>query len=213
MYTPHFNAVDADAEIRLMVQAIGSAQLITTGGDGYPLATLLPIVWTADTVIAHMARANPHWRQIGVDTPALLVVEGPQAYISPTWYPTKTEHGRVVPTWNYTGAQLVGRAVLHHDTSWLKHAVDDLTTRHEGARDEPWTTADAPAKYINGQLRAIVGIEFHVERVFGKAKLSQNRSTADQDGVINGLEQESTAGADAIAAEMEQLRQVSSRML
>ena len=204
MYVPHFNAVDDEAEIRRMVEAVGAAQLVTTGADGYPAATLLPIIWTGDTVIAHMARANPHWKLIGDDTPTLLVIEGPQAYISPNWYATKAEHGKVVPTWNYTAVQLLGRARLHQDPAWLRGAVDALTHRHEDWRAEPWATTDAPEKYVNGQLRAIVGIEIHIERVFGKAKLSQNRSDADQQGVIIGLRQETTAGAVAIAAEMDQ---------
>jgi transcriptional regulator len=202
MYVPHFNAVHDQDEIRRMVKAIGAAQLITTDPDGYPVATLLPVVWEDDVVIAHMAKANPHWKLFVDDTPTLLVVEGPQAYISPSWYATKAEHGRVVPTWNYTGVQLTGRARLHHEPAWLRQAVDILTTAHEGYREQPWATTDAPAKYVDGQLRAIVGIEIHVETVYGKAKLSQNRSTADQQGVILGLEQEPEPGAAATALEM-----------
>ena len=205
MYVPHFNAVHDQDEIRRMVRAIGAAQLITTGPDGYPLATLLPVVWQGDVVIAHLARANPHWKSIGDDTPTLLVVEGPQAYISPTWYASKAEHGRVVPTWNYTGVQLTGRARLHHEPEWLRRAVDLLTDTHEAHRDSPWATTDAPAKYVDGQLRAIVGIEIRIENVHGKAKLSQNRSTADQQGVIGGLDQEPEFGAAAAALEMRRL--------
>ena len=205
MYVPHFNAVHDESEIRRMVREIGAAQLITSGADGYPLATLLPIVWEGDVVLAHLARANPHWKQIGDDTPTLLVVEGPQAYISPSWYPSKAEHGRVVPTWNYTGVQLTGRAKLHHDPQWLRHAVDTLTTAHEGHRDRPWATADAPVKYVDGQLRAIVGVEIRIENVYGKAKLSQNRSAEDQQGVIVGLEQEPDPGSAATSLEMRRL--------
>jgi transcriptional regulator len=202
MYVPHFNAVEDQDEIRRMVRAIGAAQLVTTGPDGYPVATLLPVVWEDDVVIAHMARANPHWKVIVDDAPTLLVVEGPQAYISPSWYPAKAEHGRVVPTWNYTGVQLTGRSRLHHEPEWLRHAVDLLTTAHEAHRERPWATTDAPAKYVDGQLRAIVGIEIHIENVHGKAKLSQNRSAADQLGVIGGLVHESDPGAAATAWEM-----------
>ena len=206
MYVPHFNTVHDEPEIRRMVWEIGAAQLITGGADGYPLATLLPIVWEGDVVIAHLARANPHWKQIGNDTPTLLVVEGPQAYISPSWYPSKAEHGRVVPTWNYTGVQLTGRAKLHHDPQWLRQAVDMLTTAHEGHRDRPWATTDAPAKYVDGQLRAIVGVEIRIENVYGKAKLSQNRSYEDQQGVIGGLDEEPDPGSAAMSLEMRRRR-------
>jgi transcriptional regulator len=149
-----------------------------------------------------MARANPHWRQITAGTPTLLVVSGPEAYISPSWYASKAEHGRVVPTWNYSTVQIAGRARVHDDVAWLRRAVDGLVERHESTRELPWSTSDAPDKYIRGQLRAIVGIEVTVEEVHGKAKLSQNRSAADQDGVVTGLRQEHSAGAAAIADEM-----------
>ena len=188
MYVPHFNAIGDEAQIRRMVAGVGSAQLITVGSDGFPLATLLPIVWEGDTVTAHMARANVYWRHIARRAPALLVVTGPQAYISPSWYANKAEHGKVVPTWNYATVHLTGRAQVHEDGEWLRGAVDDLVARHEAHRREPWSSSDAPEKYIQGQLRAIVGIEISVERAEGKAKLRQNRSDADRRGVVRGLQ-------------------------
>jgi transcriptional regulator len=204
MYVPHYNAIDDEPGIRRMVADIGSAQLVTVGSDGFPLATLLPIVWDGDTVTAHFARANPHWRQIGPDAHALLVVTGPQAYISPSWYPSKGEHGKVVPTWNYSAVHLTGRARIHEDGDWLRRAVDDLVERHEAHRAEPWSSADAPARYIRGQLRAIVGIEVRVERVEAKAKLSQNRSDEDRDGVVVGLQQEGSSDSASVAEQMAQ---------
>lgn len=202
MYVPHFNAVDDEAHVRAMVAAAGSAQLVTVGADGYPLATLLPIIWTGGTVVCHLAKANPHWREIADDSPALLVVSGPEAYISPSWYAAKAEHGRVVPTWNYSAVQLAGRARVHHDPEWLRRAVDELVGRHEAQRIDPWSTADAPDRYITGQLRAIVGVEITVERVTGKEKYSQNRSEADRRGVVDGLADEAAPGAVEIAAIM-----------
>ena len=202
MYVPHVNALDDEPTIRAMVAEIGSAQLVTTGADGYPLATLLPVVWRGDTVIAHFARANEHWKAIGADQPALLVVTGPQAYISPTWYAAKAEHGRVVPTWNYSVVQLTGRATVHDDVEWLEAALDELVEHHEGHREAPWHRTDAPERYISGQLRAIVGLEFAVERVEAKAKLSQNRSDADRAGVIAGLDAETSPDAHAVAEQM-----------
>lgn len=203
MYVPHFNAMPDDAEIRSMVAAVGSGQLITVGPDGYPMATLLPIVWTGGTVVCHMARANPHWTEIADGAPVLLVVAGAQAYISPSWYAAKAEHGRVVPTWNYAAVELAGRVTVHDDADWVRSAVDELTQVHEGGRESPWHTTDAPERYLAGQLRAIVGLEITVERVTGKAKYSQNRSEADRRGVVEGLRREPAAGADAIARVME----------
>ena len=187
MYVPHVNAVDDDAELRAMVAAFGAAELITTGPDGYPLATLLPIVWRGDRVIAHLARANPHWKTIEPDAKALLVCGGPQAYVSPSWYATKAEHGKVVPTWNYSSVHLTGTVTVTEDADWLREAVTLLTDTHEQPREEPWHVTDAPADYVDKQLRAIVGVDFVVEKVEGKAKLSQNRSEDDQRGVIAGL--------------------------
>lgn len=202
MYVPRFNAVQDEAEIRRMVEAVGSALLVTTGPDGYPLATLLPVLWQGDTVVAHFARANEHWTAIEDGTPALLVVTGDEAYVSPSWYASKAEHGRVVPTWNYSAVHLTGRARVHHDPLWLRAAVDALVSRHEGGRATPWSTADAPERYIEGQLKAIVGLEVTVERVQAKAKLSQNRSAADRAGVVTGLRAEGSARAEAVAALM-----------
>lgn len=202
MYVPHFNAMHDDRAIRAMVADIGSAQLVTVRADGFPLATLLPVSWRGDTVIAHLARANDHWKSIGPGQPTLLVVTGPQAYVSPTWYASKAEHGKVVPTWNYSVVQLTGRATVHDDPNWVRGVVDELVERHEGQRAAPWHTTDAPEKYVHGQLRAIVGVEIAVERVEAKAKLSQNRSDADREGVVRGLLQEDSRQAHEVADQM-----------
>ena len=153
MYVPHFNAVEDEQEIRRMVAEIGSAQLVTVGADGYPLATLLPVVWRGDTVIAHIARANQHWKAIGADSLVLLVVTGPQAYISPTWYASKAEHGKVVPTWNYSVVQLTGRATVHDDRLGARRG-GRAGRPARGTSGEPWRSTDAPEKYIRGQLRS-----------------------------------------------------------
>ncbi|GAB2968475.1 FMN-binding negative transcriptional regulator [Nocardioides montaniterrae] len=186
MYVPGSNAVD-EVAAREMVSAYAAGELITVGTDGYPLATLLPVLWEGDRVIAHMARANPQWRTIAPDSPALLVVGGPQAYVTPSWYAAKAEHGRVVPTWNYSSVHLTGRLTVIEDADWLRDAVTALTDRHEAARAEPWAVTDAPSPFIDGMLKAIVGLELQVEKVEAKAKLSQNRSLADREGVIAGL--------------------------
>ncbi|HEY0812255.1 MAG TPA: FMN-binding negative transcriptional regulator [Pseudonocardia sp.] len=202
MYTPPFNRVDDEAEIRRMVAACRTAWLITSSETGLPLATFLPIIWRDSTVIAHMAKANPHWRHIGADAPALLIATGPQAYISPSWYAAKAEHGKVVPTWNYSAVQLSGTAQVHVDPDWLRKAVTDLTEVHERDREPPWHVTDAPEPFIAGQLGGIVGIEIAVTDVTAKAKLSQNRSAADQRGVVEGLQADAHRDGQAVAEAM-----------
>jgi transcriptional regulator len=207
VYVPHFNAMADPVQVRAFVESIGSAEIVTVGDDATPLATLLPILWSADggTVVAHMARANPHWRAIGPGSRALAIVAGPQAYISPAWYATKAEHGRVVPTWNYSAVHLIGTVTVHDDPEWVRDAVTHLTDRHEGPRAEPWAVTDAPETYVDKNLKAIVGLEMTVDRVDAKAKLSQNRSEADRAGVVTGLRAEAgdAAVADAMAEALE----------
>jgi transcriptional regulator len=203
MYVPVYNTLDDEAQLRALVAATGSAELITVRSDGYPTSTLLPIIWEADRLIFHMAKANPHWRSIEPEAPALAVVTGPQAYISAAWYPSKQEHGRVVPTWNYAAVHFTGRATVHSEAAWLREAVTRLTDRNEADRPTPWQVGDAPQRYIDKQLRSIVGIEVAIERVEGKAKLSQNRSAEDFGGVVDGLRREGGGREMAVARAME----------
>lgn len=205
MYIPHVNVLDDQSEIRRMIESIGTAEIVTVGPDGIPLATLLPILWSEDrcTVIAHMARANEHWKHISPDSPVLAIVAGPQAYVSPAWYASKAEHGRVVPTWNYTAIHLTGTIRVHDEPDWVRRAVTELTTRHEGRRTEPWAVTDAPAPFVAGRLKAIVGLQMTVSRVEAKAKLSQNRSAADRAGVIAGLTAEGDSREASVAALMD----------
>ena len=198
---------DAD-EIRRLVTSVGSAQLVTVGAEGYPAATLLPVLWDDDRLVMHMARANAHWRTIEPGSPALAVVTGAEAYVSPAWYASKGEHGRVVPTWNYSAVQFTGRVQLHTDPAWLLDAVTRLTDAHEGSRSASWSVADAPAPYVEKQLRAVVGVEFTVERVEAKAKLSQNKDDADFAGVVTGLRREGGDRERAVADSMAALRPV-----
>ena len=207
MYVPRFNALDDDEAIRAMVLTIGSAELITVGEDGYPLSTRLPVVWDGDRLVLHIARANPHWRSIPSDrdVPALAVVTDAEAYVSPAWYATKAEHGRVVPTWNYSAVHFTGRVRRHDDPDWVRSAVTLLTEQQESSRAEPWAVTDAPARYIDKQLRAIVGLEVTIEAVEGKAKLSQNRSDEDRAGVVAGLRAEGSGREATVADQMERL--------
>ena len=186
LYVPRFNAMDAD-DVRPFVHAVATAQLVTVGDDGMPDATFLPVLWEGDRLVGHLARANAHWRRIVDGSPALAIVTGPDAYVSPSWYATKAEHGKVVPTWNYSVVHLRGSVVVHDDPSWVRSLVTRLTERHESSRDEPWAVSDAPRDYIEKNLRPIVGVEVVVETFEAKAKLSQNRSAEDRAGVARGL--------------------------
>ena len=202
VYIPAFNLEEDEAELRALVAAVRAGWLVTNGHAAAPSATFLPLIWRDDTVIAHFARANPHWREIGSETGALIIVTGPDAYVSPAWYPAKAEHGKVVPTWNYSAVHLTGPARVHHDPGWLRMAVEELTNEHERSRAAPWHVTDAPSAYVEGQLRAIVGVELTVSKVEGKAKLSQNRSRADREGVVTGLRQSARPNDLSVAEQM-----------
>ena len=180
-------------EIIDLVREVGAADLVTVDQTGQPLSTLMPLVWDVSeadelgTVYMHMARANKHWESVSNGARALAIVHGPQAYISPSNYAAKAEHGKVVPTWNYTAIHFSGTVEVSHDTDYLLEIVSRLTDQHEATRDQPWRASDAPADYLAGQLRGIVAITLKVETVEAKAKLNQNRSVEDQAGVIADL--------------------------
>lgn len=186
LYVPRFNVMDAD-DVRPFVDAVATAQLVTVGEDGLPDATFLPVLWEGDRLVGHLARANPHWRRIVDGAPALAVVTGPDAYVSPGWYASKAEHGKVVPTWNYSVVHLRGTVRVHDDAQWLRGLVTRLTDHHESSREAPWEVGDAPEDYVEKNLRPIVGVEVVVSSVEAKAKLSQNRSDEDRAGVAAGL--------------------------
>jgi transcriptional regulator len=149
-------------------------------------------------LLGHVARPNDQWRAEPVGE-ALVIVRGPDAYVSPAWYAAKAEHGRVVPTWNYVTAHVYGELVVHDDPAWVEDVVRRLTAKHEAGRADPWSVDDAPPAFVAGQLRAIVGVELRITRIEGKAKLSQNRSAADRAGVVAGLTEDGDpASAEAV---------------
>ena len=199
MYVPAHFAVN-DAEIRELLTHHGAADLVTATAQGM-LATLLPFIYDPGVgergaLLGHLARNNDQWR-CEVLGEAMVIVRGPDAYVSPSWYASKTEHGRVVPTWNYITAHVYGRLVVHDDPAWVEALVRRLTDKHEAKQPQPWTVDDTPAGFVAGQLRAIVGIEVMISRVEAKAKLSQNRPAADIDGVICGLQVRGDSAAAA----------------
>jgi transcriptional regulator len=190
MYIPqHFAA--PEAAVRKLLTGPAAANLVTITPKGL-LATLLPYhydpsVGTHGALQAHMARNNPQWSEPATGE-ALAIVQGPDAYISPQWYAAKAEHGRVVPTWNYTTAHVYGQLLIHDDPAWLGAHVRALTNANEASLPEPWAVEDAPEKFVAGQLRAIVGLELVITRIEAKAKLSQNRPSTDIPGIVAGLE-------------------------
>ncbi len=164
---------------------------------------------SAPVLRAHVARANPVWREARTDVESLVVFQGPQAYISPSLYPTKAATGKVVPTWNYVMVQARGTLRVVDEAPWLHALVTRLTDRHEAARAEPWAVSDAPDDYVQTMLRAIVGIEITLSTLTGKWKVTQNRNQADRDGVVQGLraqdEQHADKHGDAQASAMAEL--------
>ncbi len=155
------------------------------------------------TLRGHVARANPVWRTFHAGTEVLAVFQGPQGYITPSWYPSKAQHGKVVPTWNYAVVHAHGTLKIIEDAEWLRKLVTRLTASQESPRAKPWQVTDAPANYIDTMLKAIVGIEIPVTRMQGKWKMSQNRLQQDREGVIRGLEE---CGDEVSAAMLHEMR-------
>jgi transcriptional regulator len=176
------------------IRQIALGTLVTAGDDGF-IASHVPMLIDPEpqpfgTLSGHIARANPQGKALRAGAAALAIFLGPEAYISPGWYPTKAETGKVVPTWNYVAIHASGRLRFFDDAERLKALVTRLTERHEAPRATPWQVSDAPADYIQGMLRAIIGFELVIERLEGKWKMSQNRPAADRAGVVAGLRRE-----------------------
>lgn len=205
MYEPPFHREDDIARQHTLIRARPLGLLISHGTQGI-LANAIPFLIDAEasklgTLRAHMARANGQWRDLMEAPEALVVFQGPGHYISPSWYATKRETGKVVPTWNYVMVQARGMARVIGDDAWLARQIEALTAAREAERDQPWAVGDAPADFIAMQRRAIMGIEIEIADIRGKWKASQNRSSADRAGVVAGLEALSgDEGAQEMAA-------------
>jgi transcriptional regulator len=186
MYTPR-PFVASDALVKELLSDMTVGQLVTATDSG-PMATLLPWVIDLDdgVLLGHIARPNPQWKTPWLG-PAMVLVEGANGYVSPSWYVSKAEHGRVVPTWNYVVLQVIGELIIHDDRPWVDAVVRRLTDRHEQPRPQPWHVDDAPPDYLAGQLGAIVGVEIRIDRIDASIKMSQNKTAADAEGVANGF--------------------------
>jgi transcriptional regulator len=206
VYTPPSFTEHDLPTLHAFIEAHPLAALVTGSMTDGLFATHLPLVLdrTAGpmgTLIGHFARANPHSRCVA-DGPvaALVIFTGPDAYITPEWYRTKVDTGRVVPTWNYVAVHAYGTLRVHDDPQFLRQHLETLTHRHEAERARPWHVSDAPEDYVAQQMKAIVGVELPIERLEGKWKMSQNRPDADIAGVIRGLGASNAAGDQAVAA-------------
>ncbi|MEI6406813.1 MAG: FMN-binding negative transcriptional regulator [Actinomycetes bacterium] len=189
MYTPE-TFLPTDEQTDEFLRNISAAHLVTSTPNGL-VSTFLPFLFrgeagTRGSLVSHMARNNDHWKMTSTSD-SLVIVTANDSYVSPSWYPSKMEHGRVVPTYNYMIAHVFGELIVHDDINWLNRQVRELSDRFESGRDIPWKVDEAPEKYVQGQLSAIVGLEIVIKKVEAKFKMSQNRPSADIDGVIAGL--------------------------
>lgn len=187
MYCPDAFAENRPEVLSSFIRNNPLGLLITVGQDG-PTANSVPFELGDDGKFrAHLARANPQLAELENGSPVLIVFQGEQSYITPSWYATKQQTGKVVPTWNYLMVQIRGTARLVHDAGWLRNQIEALTGHMEQARQEPWAVTDAPEKFIAAQLRGIVGVEVDATSIAGKWKAGQNRTEADRSGVASAL--------------------------
>ncbi len=204
MYEPsHFKVEDRDALFQVM-RANPLATLITAGEGGL-LANPVPFVLHVEAdgralLRAHLARPNPQWQAVAAGAETLIVFTGVERYVTPAWYASKREHGKVVPTWNYVTVQVRGPARTIEDPAWLREHLEQLTQQQEAPRAEPWAVADAPEPFVAAQMRGIIGIEVEIASLIGKFKLSQNRQEADKLGVFNGLSADAESESQAMAS-------------
>ena len=203
MYVPQQFAEGRADVLHTLMRAHSFATLVVAG-QGELTANHLPLLVDPTqgpngTLRGHVARANPVWRQLDGTVASLAIFQGPHAYITPNWYPSKQADGKVVPTWNYAVVHAHGRARAIEDQAWLLDLVTRLTAEHEAGQPSPWHVTDAPAAYVAQMLRAIVGVEMVIERMEGKWKVSQNRALADRQGVVAGLESQPTDQTLAMA--------------
>jgi len=190
MYQPDHFRIDDLPPMHALMRARPFAAFISAGSAGL-FATHLPTVLKSDdpygVIECHFARANPRWKDFAQSSEALMIFQGPEGYITPNWYPSKTEHGKVVPTWNYAVVHAYGRPEVIEDPLWLRRHVAELTAQQEEGEARPWALSDAPDAFVEAMLRSIVGCRFVITRLEGKWKMSQNRGTKDREGVGRGL--------------------------
>lgn len=190
MYRPDHFRVDEVPRMHALMHANPFATLVSGGAAGLVashLPTVLKHEGTSGAVECHVARPNPHWKELADGREALMIFQGPEGYITPGWYPSKAQGGKVVPTWNYAAVHAYGRVEIKQDADWLLRHVTELTAQQERGEAAPWAPSDAPPGFIQSMLRGIVGLRFEITRLDGKWKMSQNRGAEDRAGVVKGL--------------------------
>jgi transcriptional regulator len=190
MYQPDDFRVEDVSEMHALMRARPFAALVSSGSAGLyasHLPTVLKDEGPCGVVECHLARPNPHWKDLAEGNEALMIFQGPEGYITPNWYPSKAQHGKAVPTWNFAVVHAYGRPEVMKDKEWLLQHVTELTAQQESSEAKPWAPSDAPATYIEVMLRGIVGFRFAITRLEGKWKMSQNREVQDRVGVVKGL--------------------------
>jgi transcriptional regulator len=202
---PHFREDRLDVQHDL-IRSHPLGLLITSGPGGLmanPIPFLIdPCASERGTLLCHMARANPQWRELAAVEECLVVFQGPQDYVTPSWYATKRETGKVVPTWNYATVHAWGKPAVIDDADWLRRQIESLTQAREASRPEPWQVGDAPAAFVAAQIKGIIGVEIPIGRIEGKWKVSQNRPEPDRAGVAAGYRGQGASGipmADLVA--------------
>lgn len=200
MYTPPAFREDRPEVLLRLMQNSRLPLLISNGANGLPEVTHLPLLTDGVRIVGHLARANPHWKALRDNPRATAIFPGPEGYISPSSYASKAEHHRVVPTWNYEAVHAQGAVEIIEDAARLHEIVSTLTDHHEKPRAERWAVSDAPADFIAGQLKGIVGVVLTIEALIGKRKLSQNRPAADRDGALADVAGANPALAQAMRA-------------
>lgn len=208
MYTPKLHEEKRLDVLHQLIKDYPLGTLVVMG-QGELVANAIPFYLDAGrgefgTLVAHISRANPLWELPKSDISALVIFQGPQAYISPAWYPSKAEHGKAVPTWNYVMVQASGKPRFIQDRAWLLAHVEELTSTHEQGRAQPWLVTDAPEDFVERLLKGIVGIEIPLKKIVGKWKVSKDRPEVDKVGIIDGLREsgkrEVAAMVDLVAA-------------
>jgi transcriptional regulator len=212
MYQPAQHREDRLDVQHALIRAFPLGTLVTNGPAGL-VANHVPFLIDPEasrlgTLRAHVARANPQWKEFDPAQEALVVFQGAERYVTPSWYATKRETGKVVPTWNYAVVHAYGHMRIVEDEGWLKVQIDDLTRHAEAARAEPWAVADAPETFVDAMVRGIVGLTIEISRIEGKWKVSQNRPEADRRGVVAGLREDADARSGEMAALVEAFGEV-----
>ena len=196
MYVPALFVEDRPEELQAILRSCSLPVLVSLQRDedgARMVATHMPLTLDGDRLIGHIARANKQWKSLDTSVESMAIFSGVDGYVSPSYYATKQQTGRVVPTWNYEAVHVYGRLEIIEDTALIREVVTNLTKRFEGPRAQPWQVSDAPDDYVAAQLKGIVAVVLHITKMIGARKLSQNKTAEDRTGVIAGQSRDNPA--------------------